>query len=361
MTPKVKFAGLRYYGRAFVLLIGFAAVLVPVLIYMQANSTLVPMLRTLLFGPGEFLVSRIAIPLSPLAPVLLVAALAGVAYALRQLRGRPATGVGLLLMLIAAILVFALRGNIGEVNQIIFYLPIVVLGGGLVIAVFAEGLATGERRTLLIVLVFSAAALMELFPRLAREQSIAAMPFVTLFLFYLLYLLRPAIRAITRDALQYRLALGILPLTFLMIEGRLFFDTYFDSGFRFRAGTEVGIDRGRGAYFPAASARVIDNAVGYIQERVPEDGNVFAQSDAGTSLLFLSHRRNVSNAQFWIGVGVTQQERAATLDRIDKSQTKLIITSDEVLAGEKYEAMRDYIERHYKPAARFDDVLMLER
>jgi hypothetical protein len=104
---------------------------------------------------------------------------------------------------------------------------------------------------------------------------------------------------------------------------------------------------------------MIEQAVGYIQQRVPTNGNAFAQSDAGTSLLFLSSRRNVSNAQFWIGVGVTEQERAATVDRIDKSQTKLIITSDEVLAAEKYEPMRDYIERHFKPTVRIDDVLML--
>ena len=106
---------------------------------------------------------------------------------------------------------------------------------------------------------------------------------------------------------------------------------------------------------------MIDDAVSYIQQRVPVDGNAFAQSDAGTSLLFLSNRRNVSNAQFWIGVGVSQEERAATLDRIDKSRTKLIITSDEVLAAEKYAPMREYIERNFKATARFEDVVMLER
>jgi hypothetical protein len=106
---------------------------------------------------------------------------------------------------------------------------------------------------------------------------------------------------------------------------------------------------------------LIDNAVNYIQQRVPTDGNAFAQSDAGTSLLFLANRRNVSRAQFWIGVGVTQEERAATLDRIDKSGTKLIITSDDVLAGERYTPVRDYIERNFKATARFDDVVMLER
>lgn len=353
--------GHRNYRRAFFLLIGCAAVIVPALVYMQVNRALVPMIRTLLFGPGEFLLSRLAIPLSPVAPVLLVAALAVSAYALHKLRGRPAIGAVLLLILIAAISVCMLRGNQADVNQIIFYLPMLVLGCGLVIAVFTKAVAVAERRAVLIVFVFSAAALMELFPRFAREQSIAAMPFVMLFLFYLLYLLRPAIRALAGGTLQYRLALAVLPLTFALIEGRLFFNTYFDSALRFKAGTEVSIERGRGVYFPAATAAVIDNAVGYIQQRVPTVGNAFAQSDAGTSLLFLSNRRNVSNAQFWIGVGVTQEERAATLDRIDKSQTKLIITSDEVFAAEKYEPMREYIERNFKPTVRFDDVLMLER
>jgi hypothetical protein len=361
LTDKLKFVGHRKYRRAFTLLIGCAVVIVPALAYMQLNNALAPMIRTLLFGPGEFFLNRLAIPLSPVAPVLLVAALAVSTYAAHKLRVRPAIGVGLLLILIAAISVFVLGGNQADVNQIIFYLPMLVLGGGLVIAVFTNAVAVAQRRELLIVFIFAAAALMELFPRFAREQSIAAMPFVMLFLFYSLYVSRPAIRTLAGGTPRYRLALAVLPITFLLIEGRLFFNTYFDNDLRFKAGTEVSIERGHGVYFPAPTAAVIDNAVSYIQQRVPTDGNAFAQSDAGTSLLFLSNRRNVSNAQFWIGVGVTQEERAATLERIDKSRTKLIITSDEVLAAEKYEPMRDYIERNFKPSVRFDDVLMLER
>ena len=358
---ELKYVGHRNYRGAIVLLIGCAAVILPSMVYMQVNDALAPMIRTLLFGPGEFLLSRLAIPLSPLAPVLLVMSVALIAYAAHKLRGRTPMAVALWLILIAGISLFVWRGRQADVNQIIFYLPMIVLCGGLVICVFTKTLTAAERRSLLIVFVFSAAALMELFPRFAREQSIAAMPLVMLFLFYLLHLLRPAIAAIAGGPLQYRLALAVLPLTFLLIEARLFFNTYFDGALRFKAAAEVSIERGRGTYFPAATAAMIDNAVGYIQLRVPADGNAFAQSDAGTSLLFLSSRRNVSNAQFWIGVGVTEQERAATLDRIDKSRTKLIITSDDVLAAEKYEPMRDYIERHFKPTVRFDDVLMLER
>ena len=354
-------AELGNYRRGLVLLIGCAGTIAPALLYMQVKGALVPMARTLLFGPGEFLLSRLAIPLSPVVPILLIAALAVCTYFAHKLRGHPPIAGGLLLILIAAISIFVLRANQADVNQIIFYLPMLVLASGLAIAVFNKGISVAERRALLVVFIFSAAALMELFPRFAREQSIAAMPLVMLFLFYSLYVLRPAINAFAVGTWQHRLALAVLPLTFLLMEGRVFFNTYFDSNLRFKAGTQVTIERGRGVYFPAATAALIDKAVSYIQQRVPTDGSAFAQSDAGTSLLFLSNRRNVSNAQFWIGVGVTQEERAATLGRIDKSQTKLIITSDEVLAVEKYEPMRDYIERNFKASARFDDVLMLER
>jgi hypothetical protein len=352
--------GLKFAGPS-ALLIGCAAAVIPALAYMEMRGALAPMIRTLLFGPGEFLLSRLAIPLSPVAPAALVAALAASAYFAHRFRSRPAITVVLSSVMILAILVFVLWGDQPDVNQLIFYLPMVVLACGLLVAVLGKSVTGAERRTLLIILIFSAAGLMELFPRFAREQSIAAMPFLMLFLFYLLYVLSPVIRALAGGSLQYRLALAVLPLTFLMIEGRLFSNTYFDGTLRFKADTQPSIERGRGVYFPAATAALIDNAVTYIQQRVPDGGNAFAQSDAGTSLLFLSNRKNVSNAQFWIGVGVTREERAATLERIDKSQTKLVITSDEVLAAEKYEPMRDYIERNFRPSMRFEDVLILER
>ena len=161
--------------------------------------------------------------------------------------------------------------------------------------------------------------------------------------------------------LQYRTALAVLPLTFLLMEGRVFFNTYFDRDIHFIATTQIGVERGRDVYFPASTASLIDEVVSYVQLRVPPGGYAFAQSDAGTSFLFLSNRRNISNAQFWIGVGVTQEQRAATLERIDKTRTKLIITSDDIMAAEKYIPMREYIERNFKEAARFEDIVILER
>jgi len=347
--------------RLLIILIGFAAVVLPALVFMQANHALQPMIRTMLFGPGEFLLSRLAVPLSPIAPLVLLSAVTATTYASTKLRTRDTLVVCLWLALLLAISVFLLCGSQSDVNQIIFYLPMFVLGSGVLVAVFGKQFVGDNSRPLLIVSILAAASLMELFPRFAREQSIAAMPFILLALFYLVYLLRPVIRERIGGNWQYRLALAVLPVTFTIIEGRLFFNTYFEDSFRFKATTAVNVERGRGVYFPATTATMIDNAARYIQDQVDANSKAFAQSDAGTSLLFLANRRNVSNAQFWVGVGVSEGERAATLDRIDKSQTKLIITSDEVLAAEKYDPMREYIERNFKPTVRFDEVLMLER
>jgi len=346
---------------ALLLMLGFAATVGPALAYMAANRALVPMIRTLIFGPGEFLLNRLAIPLSPAMPIMLVAALAATAYASHKLRAHRAIAASLWLILIAAIVFFLLRGNQADANQVIFYLPMLVLGCGLLVAVFDRTLEIHERRNLLIVVVFAAASLMELFPRFAREQSIAAMPFVMLALFYLLFALRPAIKTFSAGGTGYRLAAAVLPIIFVLMEARFFFNTYFEGVLRFRAQTELNVERGRRVFFPRATAALIDDVVSYVQQRVPPEGFAFAQSDAGSSFLFLANRRNISNAQFWIGVGVTEQERAATLERIDKSQTKLIITSDDVLAAEKYEPMREYINRNFKAAMRFEDVLILYR
>lgn len=354
-------ATLRNQHRILVLLLGCATTVLPVLFYMQARGALIPMIRTILFGPGEFLLNRLAIPLSPLVPLILVAAVSICSYAAFKLRGHPFYELMVSITLIAAVAVFVLLGNQADVNQIIFYFPMFVLAGALIVVVFAKEVAIAERRALLVLFIFSAAALMELFPRFAREQSIAAMPFVMLVLFYLLYVSRARIKTLSGGSLQYRAALAVLPITFLLMEGRIFFNTYFDRGLRFKASTEIATERGRGVYAPAATAALIDEVVSYVQQRVPPGGYAFAQSDAGTSFLFLADRRNISNAQFWIGVGVTQEQRAATLERIDKTRTKLIITSDDIMAAEKYTPMREYIERSFKESARFEDVVILER
>ena len=106
VAVKEQESGHRRVYRSLLLVIGFAAVVLPALIFMQANMALQPMIKTMLFGPGEFLLSRLAVPLSPVAPLALLSAIAAVAYASNKLRTRESVAIGLWLILLAAIIGF---------------------------------------------------------------------------------------------------------------------------------------------------------------------------------------------------------------------------------------------------------------
>lgn len=343
-----------------IMICGLAAVILPVLVFMGGQGALGMMMRTLLVGSSEFLVDRLVIPGSPAVPIVFTGALVVSAFIAHKLRSRPAAAAVVWMSIIIAISAFTLGANEYAFNKLIFYLPVAIFTVAMFAALFNKRFAVSDRRALFTVLVFAAAAFVELFPRFAREQSIAAIPFVILVLLHMLFLASPALRKFTGGKLQARLAMAVLPVVFLLIGARLLFTTYFD-GLRFTSDTELTVERARGVCFPRDVAEQIDRIVVYVQQRVPADGYVFAQSNGGSPYLFLTGRKNPSTVQFWGGVGVSPAERAATLEEIDRKQVNLIITSDEVMSNEKYEPLKEYINRTFKTATHFGDVLILER
>jgi hypothetical protein len=187
------------------------------------------------------------------------------------------------------------------------------------------------------------------------------MPFVALLLVVVMRSLQPVMKKTTRVAVPFAPAMIVLTTAFALVGTRLLFNTYFDANLRLRSNTELAIDRGRGVYFPQAQAREIESVVDYIQQRVPPGGYFFPQSYAGSSYLFLANRRNPSGAQFWGGVGISPAERARTLDALETEHVNLILTSDRDMAAERYAPLRVYLERHFRPAATFGEVIILER
>ncbi|HKP10865.1 MAG TPA: glycosyltransferase family 39 protein [Blastocatellia bacterium] len=354
----------RRYRRGAILLAGFALPVAPVLIYMKSQSALGAMTRALLFGPGEFLLNRLAAVPSPDVPLIYAAAAAAVLFVaarLRANRANPRIAEAIVGAVIAGSLAFVALGPQSAVDKLIFYLPVFVIVAALAVFFFVEGMGAGERRALLAVTVAAAAAFMEAFPRFAREQAIAAMPFVALLIIVLLRWLLPAARRRTAMARPLAVALLFLPVAFGLMGSRLLFNTAFEGGLRFRSDTELTIERGRGVYFPPAQAREIESVVSYLQQRVPPDGYFFPQSYAGSSYLFLADRHNPSGAQFWGGVGVSPAERAHTLDALESERVNLILTSEKDMAAERYAPLRDYIERNFHAAASFGEVVILER
>ncbi|MEN3332656.1 MAG: hypothetical protein V7641_2021 [Blastocatellia bacterium] len=376
---------LRHTKRSAILLAGFLLPVVPTLIYMKSQHALGALTRALLFGPGEFLLNRLASVPSPDVPLLYAAALAAIAFLAARLQANRPMFAGIWGAAMICNLAFFLLGPQSAIDKLIFYMPIFVIIAALAVFLFNEDLEASARRALLAVTVVAAAAFMEAFPRFAREQAIAAMPFVVLLLVVLMRDLRPnaiqlapgsagvspadlaAARGGGQDArtprFTFLLAPAMIVLTtgFALMGGRLLFNTTFDANLRFKSNTELAIDRGRGVYFPPTQAREIESVVDYIQQRVPPDGYFFPQSYAGSSYLFLANRRNPSGAQFWGGVGVSPTERARTLEALEAEHVNLILTSDRDMAAERYAPLRDYIERNFRPAATFGEVIILER
>lgn len=349
------------FKKAWLLILGFALPIIPVLVYMQARGALAPMTGALLFGPGEFLLSRLAATPSPVIPVAGLVFLAACALAAHRLRGRGPALDALLILSLLSVSAFTLLADQGAVDKVIFYAPAFVLAGGLAALVFRRGAGDFELKEMTAVGMAAAAAFMESFPRFAREQAVGAMPFVVLLLLYLFHSFRPALSKYVGGRRQAGLAFAILPLAFFLIGSRLFASIYFEGGPRLRSRTALTFERGAGVYFPEGKAGEITDVVDYLRARVPEGGYFFAQSYAGSSYLFLADRRNPSGAQFWGGVGVSDQERAETLASLDALRVGLIVTSEKDLAAESYGPMRDFINENFKSCRSFGEVLVLER
>ncbi len=349
------------YREIVTLIAGVVVTVLPVLLFIQSRGALKEMVKALLFAPGEFLLNRLAAAPLPFVPFLLVGWLLLGVLLVRRVKGQPQLVSLIVFLLSVSLLLFVLLGKQAWLDAVIFYAPVFVILIGFSVCFFAKRFSLLQQREIFALTSFTAAAFMEAFPRFAREQAIAAMPFVALLLIALLYTFKGSIANFAVTKSQYALALVMLPVLLFGIGARLFLQTWFDRALRFKSDTPVTIERGQGIYFPADKAAEIDDTVRYIQERVPEDSYFFAQSYAGSSYLFLANRRNPSGAQFWGGVGVKEAEKIATLEALQRQQVKLMVTSRRDMEAEKFSPMRDFINENFTVTKEFGDVLILER
>jgi hypothetical protein len=340
------------------LMAGFVLPLAPVGFYIAAENALGTMIRALLFGPGEFLIGRLRLIPSPLVIAGLLFGFGG-AYLFTRWSKFHRMFVRLLWigMLAGAVLLPAVMSQ-SFADGLLFSVPLVVLGVAVLIVIRSADAWRG--RGILIIAVITAAAFMETFPRFAREQVIAAMPFVALLAISVLYGGKRYLERVTRDPVAARCAAAVIPIVMLVTGVRLLAGTYLN-GFAMRSDTLLSVERGQGVYFPRLEANEIEEVVRYLRERIPEDGQFFAQSYAGSAYLFLADRRNPSGAQFWGGVGVTDEEKERTLAAVERNQVRVVVTSPRDLAAERYQPMKRLLETQFAESLRVGDVVVLER
>ena len=347
----------RFNRRLLWVIGGFCLPVLPVILFFWSKGALGAMIRSLLFGSGEFLVSRLAASPSPITPAALVLIATGAIWLGRRMKRAQMPYWSALLLLIV---VFAFFGPRSAIDQLIFYGPILVIIAGFALCLTAKEISTERRRMLAAFVIVALASFLEAFPRFAREQAIASIPFVLPALFFQVNLIRNWLERAPGIARSAAIALAIAPVLFACLGIRVFTSSFL-AGAAFKSDTPLSIERGRRVYFPENTAREIDDVVSFIKERVPPGGYFFAESYAGSSFLFLADRNNPSGAQFWGGVGVTPTERERTLNAIKDRSVNLIVTSDRDREAEKYRPMRDYIDDNFRETRRFGEVVILER
>lgn len=351
----------RNYNRALIVIAGLALTVLPVVIFIAAKGALIPMIRTLLFGPGDFLLSRLAGTPSPVGAILFILIIAFVAFAYKKAEARTDLRGVVSYVFPMIPIMFTTRSPQSLFDSMIFYTPVLLILAGVWICLRKRYAILFDRGILLAVTCITGAAFMESFPRFAREQAIGAMPFVVLLLCFLAQVFESKNKKSQPVSQRRDFIISIMLLIPLTMSARLFLETYKDQRSLFRSNTELTIERGRGVYFPPDKAAEIDSVVSYIQERVPASGYLFPQSYAGSSYLFLADRNNPSGAQFWGGVGVTEEERRETLRAIEERHVDLIVTSRKDIEAEKYEPMRQLINENFEQSREFGDVIILER
>src|SRR5262249_29394669 len=219
---------------------GFLIPVLPVAIYMATRGALGAMVTTLAFGPGEFLINRLSVLPSASGAVLVFALIGCVALLSHRLKNQPGFAASSLGAMVVVTIAGVLLLRQSLLDGVIFYAPVFVVLAGAA-AVWKGRWVHGDRSGLLALVIVAASAFMETFPRFAREQAVASMPFVALLIVCLSVAARPAIVELLGGIWRYRVAISILPLMLFLLGARLCYNVYFSGPFRFRSETELSI------------------------------------------------------------------------------------------------------------------------
>ena len=231
----------------------------------------------------------------------------------------------------------------------------------------------GERGTLLTLLLFSMAAYGEVFPRSVRGLLIETMPPAFILLAFLCGRRQSAAGEgwIEESGLreswppQRRIAVGMVSVVLLVFATRTAGPGYFEVGgsrmIGLKADTELNFDRGRGIYFPANRARRINDVVALVRSKVEPGGYMFAHSLDSSSYYFLADRNSPTAATLWNDTGTDDAERARIIDVLREKRVRLVLTSRNALASERYGPLIEMLRNEFHEVDKIGQVVFLER
>jgi hypothetical protein len=338
--------------------------LLALLAYLVSNHALGAALRVFVKGPGEHIQMKLTgYPLPKHAVLVLIAGVAAVKITQAIGSRLPGWRMTILLVLFSGAVVCAALAPQSVIDNSIFWFQPVLFVWAAWIYLSASSKQHSEdepgpraRSMLLVLLVFSIASYLEVFPRSVRGLVIGTLPpaFVLFAFIFAKYrsLGRASQQVVSRVdrpltiPSQARFQIAIVAIVALIFAVRLIAPRYFSlEGGRasFKANTALSFDRGRGVYLPARRADEVNAMVALIRARVDEGGFFFAHALDATPYYFLANRNSPTGATLWNDAGTNDAERTRTMEMLKQKQVKLVLTSDQALAAERYEPLLAYL------------------
>jgi len=184
-----------------------------------------------------------------------------------------------------------------------------------------------------IVGLFAMAEYLEVFPRADHYHLVRVLPPVLLFLYLVIARSLPDLKRYFQKRLPspHREAILVSSAPFLLLAIIGLLDTWwpqFDSRLHLKDKTELSMTRGRGIFVERRQAELAQGLVEMVEHNSSADDFIFSFSQRGSSVYFLAGRRNPSRLLWWSSVGITEEDRKATLTMIELTSPKLIIIQE---------------------------------
>jgi hypothetical protein len=112
---------------------------------------------------------------------------------------------------------------------------------------------------------------------------------------------------------------------------------------------------------PGRAAADVNSTVDFIQSRVDENGYFFAHALDAASYYFLADRNSPTGATLWNDAGTNDLERGRTIEALQSKEVRLVLTSEQALAGERYKPLLDYLKNDFHQTATVGRTIFLER
>ena len=87
----------------------------------------------------------------------------------------------------------------------------------------------------------------------------------------------------------------------------------------------------------------------------------FAHALDATSYYFLADRNSPTGATLWNDAGTNNAERARTVAALQEKQVRLVLTSEQAMANERYQPLLELLQNDFHQTETIGKMIFLER